>query len=76
MISDSHITEGRERERVFADAEQGIQQQVFDKLAEWESEQKNCRLITTLDDLRFRQALATVGKAHRTFECREELPNG
>ena len=76
MIRDSHITEGREKEHVFVEAEQGIQQQVFDKLAEWESEQKNCRLIIELYDLRFRQALATVGKALRTFECREELPNG
>lgn len=76
MVNDSHTVEGWEKERVFAETEQDTQQQVFDKLAEWESEQKNCRLIIELYDLRFRQALATVGKAHRTFECREELPNG
>ncbi len=67
MIRDSHITEGREKEHVFVEAEQGIQQQVFDKLAEWESEHKSYRLITTLDDLRFRQVLATGSKARKTF---------
>ncbi len=69
MVNNNRIAEGRQNERANMEAEQSIQQQVFEKLAEWESEQKSCRLITKVEDLRFRQTLSAVSRTYKTFGC-------